>query len=211
MERHELELSSVFFRAAFYNNTVKHYLQKSNKPYQFTKDELYKLLVDEIPDKNHQQLVGHLKNFIQLLGDKDLNILDFYDVLFEYSSEMITRVDRSYCFRYKYTDIWRNMTREIDEETFVIPYILRDDLKRRIEKRNVMDWLFCIEHDNQEIKRMLRRDDGVSENHFHLRGSSAYYYVAWVYLMNNVISCDFEKKLEMIEENHLQLLFKSRK
>ena len=204
MERHELELSSVFFRAVFYNNTVKHYLQKSNKPYQFTKDELYKLLVDEIPDKNHQQLVGHLKNFIQLFGDKKLNILDFFDVLFEYSSEMITRVDRSYCFRYKYTDIWRNMTREIDEEIFVIPYILRDDLKRRIEKRNVMDWLFCIEHDNQEIKRMLRRDDGVSENHFHLRGSSAYYYVAWVYLMNNVISCDFEKKLEMIEENHLQ-------
>ena len=206
MERHELELSSAFFKAVFYNNTVKSYclkssLTESSWPYEFGNDELYKLLVDEIPNKNHQQLKGHLENFIRNFGDRKI---DFFDILFEFSSEMITRVDRNYCFRYRYTDIWRNLTREIDEEIFVIPYILRDGLKRRIPNRTVMDWLFCIEHDNQDIRKLLRRDNGVSENHFHLRGSSAYFYVSWVFLMNNVISYDFEQKLKKINENHLK-------
>ena len=116
---------------------------------------------------------------------------------------MIVRSDNRYRFKYIYTDIWRTVVKEIGEEIFVTSAIVQDDIRRGNSMRIQMDWSYCIEHDNHELNRMLQRDIGISDNHFHLRGSSSYFDISWVYLMNNISSAWYEKWIEQIQSDVL--------
>lgn len=205
MDRHDLVFSSKLFKALFYNSTVKENCNKSKREKLniFSKSKVYNLLADLMLKNNNQQLKGHIEKFVMFHSDSDLD-LDFFKVLFDFSDKIIVRLNNCYCFRYKYTDIWRNLTRECDEELFVTAAIVRDDLRRGISTKREFDWPYCIEHDNHEIKMMLQRDCGVSENHFHLRGSSPYFYISWIFLMNNLSSRFFEDEIDKIDSTHLK-------
>lgn len=160
------------------------------------------MLIDVLLEYNHQEAVNHIDSFCKRFDLKD-DRLDFFDVLFDFSNNMIVRFENNFCFNYNYADIWRIIAKEIGEESFVISGILQNDLRRKYNNRTDMGWAFNIEHDNFELKRLLNRGEGVSENHFHLRVSSPYFDTSWIYLMNDISNIKYEHEINIIEENRL--------
>ncbi len=166
---------------------------------------LRRLLEDTISDsyRGNQYFRQELENYIVYFLDSfSKPTPSIYDVLFSFSDKMIIRSNNKYCFRYEYTDIWRDFSRAVDEEIVLVSAALTDSIRR---KSNIplMDFSYCINCDSAEIRSMLQRDGGTSENHFHLRGSSPYFYISWIYLMNHVDQPDFEDKISDIENNPL--------
>ncbi len=208
MLRHNNLFSARFFHAVFHNTTIKESWKKIQTwdVSRFSRSELTKMLIDVFPEYHFQELQNQITTLLNRLydnGERKEEMLDFFDVLFEFSKEMIVRSDNRYRFKYIYTDIWRTVVKEIGEEIFVISAIVQDDIRRNNTNRIQMDWTYCIEHDNHELKRMLQRDNGVSDNHFHLRGSSPYFDISWVYLMNHIAYPQYEKQIEEIEADIL--------
>ena len=202
MERYNNLFAARFFQTLFLNSTIKKHFEEltAKRGYIFTLKELVRLLIDSFPEYNYQELNSHLECFTNRFNGRNVN---FYDVLFDFSDSMIVRSDNKYCFKYEYTDIWRELTKNLGEELFVISAIVQMDFHRGQDNRIDYDWVPCIEHDNHELKAMLRRGKGVSENHLHLRGSSSYFDVSWVFLMNNISSKKYEDNIERIEKNIL--------
>lgn len=130
--------------------------------------------------------------------------LPIFSLIFQFADSIISRYNEKFHFSYRFCDIWRDVTLEIDEEYFVVAKAVMEDSNRQITKRSSFTWSYCIEHDNYRLSRILCRDQGVSDNHFHLRGSSPYYYVSWVMLMNDFQNNDFDNYLQIIEENRLK-------
>lgn len=205
MDRHKLESSSIFFHSVYFGRSIKAFCS-DKYPYAFSKDDIRSMVRDLLSHYNYQQLDNRIRKFMDYFSERiasEGDNLDFYDVLFEFSDSLITRFDGRFCFRYEFADIWRRLTKEIDEETFVAAAVAQSDMRRSINKRSQMDWSYCIEHDNYEIKMMLQRDSGVSENHMHLRCTSPYYYMSWVYIMNNLDNAGFKSMFDEIEKIRL--------
>ena len=206
MNRNKLESSAVFFHSVYFGRSIKAFCA-DNDPCVFSEDEIRRMVIDVLQQYNSQQLNDRIKKFIGYFAEKTLSKrtdLDFYDVLFEFADSLITRFEGRYCFRYEFADIWRRLTKEIDEETFVAAAVAKSDLRRSINRRKRMDWSYCVEHDNREIKMMLQRDSGISENHMHLRCSSPYYYMSWVYLMNNLDNSKFSEMFAEMKKSTLK-------
>ena len=205
MEHHNNLFAARFFQAVYTDTIVRESIHKL-KSYRlgvYFEDELKKMLYKWFEEYNEYEMKGHIKNFCNTFSSDQSCQIDFFDVMFALSDQMIIRYENQYCFKYKYTDIWKIITSKIGEEPFVISAIVQDDLRRRIAQREKFDWPYCLEHDNNELKSLLRRGVGVSENHFHLRGSSPYFDISWVYLMNNITNSDYDNRIRKIEKNSL--------
>lgn len=202
MKHHINEVAARFLRTVYRNTSVKDEWTKlhSSSLGRYTKKQLTSMLLDEFHEYHFQELNGHIDNFCSRFSS---DTLDFFDVLLDFSRNMITRYDDRFCFKYQFTDIWRMITKEIGEEIFVTAAVLQNDYQRRFLNRQKMDWSYCIEHDNHELHQMLRRDVGVSENHFHLRGSSPYFDISWIYLMNDLSNSRYESMLDEMEQEVL--------
>lgn len=164
------------------------------------KASLRNALEDNLKLANRQQLEEQLHAFFKHLKVSPVTI---YDVLFYFADNMLYPRRDTYRYRYEYTDIWRNYTRFLDEELVVAAAVLLNESRRGNRREFPLDWSYCINCDNAELMAMLKRDQGVSENHFHLRGSSPYFYVSWIYLMNHVNHASYEKNIEKLEYNRL--------
>lgn len=153
---------------------------------------------------NSQELKQSLEELCIEMKKKDY--LPIFPLIFRFADSMIGRYNEKFHFSYQYCDIWRNVTLEMDEEYLVVAKAVIEDLNRQISERTSFSWSYCIEHDNYRLSRMLCRDQGVSDNHFHLRGSSPYYYVSWIMLMNDFQNSDFENYIRVAEENRLKAI-----
>lgn len=205
IEHNHLLFSSVVLQSLFCNTSMNELVQKSKTANicEYSDEELLNVLKDQLHNYNFYELKSYIHVFMQRYNS-NTNPVNIFSIIFDFSNEIITYCDENYRFKYEYTDIWRGFTKNMDEETAVISAIFQDDIRKRNFNRTFWDWPFCIEHDNHELISILKRDNGVSENHFHLRGSSAYFYISWVLLMNNVSDPNYENNFLKIEENRLK-------
>ena len=168
------------------------------------KKSLCRILEDTVYGAAHryfrQELEGYIDYFLNGFSASNSTI---YNVLETFSQKMIIRSNNSFCFRYEYTDIWRNFSRYVDEEIVLISSFYNYYKNSHQNNNQYLDFPYCINCDNAEIKNMLKRFPGTSENHFHLRGSSPYFYIAWINLMNHIYQPDFDYNLNNISENSL--------
>lgn len=168
------------------------------------KKYLCNLLEDTIYSSSHryfrQELEGYIDYFLNGFSASNSTI---YNILEAFAQKMIIRSNNNFCFRYEYTDIWRNFSRYVDEEIVLISAVYNYYKNSHQKSNQYLDFPYCINCDNAEIKNMLKRLPGTSENHFHLRGSSPYFYIAWINLMNHIYQPDFDYNLNNISENSL--------
>ncbi len=205
MKRDNMLFSSIVLKSIFYNTALNNLIEKNKTSNicEFNADELYDILKPQLINYNHQELNSFIKYFLQQYK-VDGYTVDIFDILFYFADIMISFCDGNYKFKYEYTDIWRDYTKLVDEEVVVISAILQDDMRKQNYRRTTWDWPYCIEHNNHELTSILSHDNGVSENHFHLRGSSAYFYISWILLMNNVFRKECENKLLEIDSHRLK-------
>lgn len=157
-------------------------------------------LEDEIKPANRQQLEEQLEAFFSQFRDKPITI---YDVLFYFAYNILYPRFNGYCYRYEYTDIWNSYARFFDEELITASAVMLNEVRRGNRTEFPLSWSYCIHCDNRELISMLNRDNGTSENHFHLRCSSPYFYISWIYLMNHVDNFNYENNIKILDSNRL--------
>ena len=205
MSKH-LRFDAQVLKLLFSSISSKYILQKNTpiSPNHFgipIKDML-DTLHTRLSQYNSQELKQSLEKLCSEMKEK--NDIPIFSLIFRFADSIIGRYNEKFHFSYRYCDIWRNVTLEMDEEYLVVAKAVIEDCNRQITNRSSFSWSYCIEHDNYRLSRMLCRDQGVSDNHFHLRGSSPYYYISWIMLMNDFQNNDFEDYIHTIEENRLK-------
>lgn len=169
-------------------------------------DFLRCLLEDAVFSVNRQSITKRITAYLRFIKNYN-NIqsdeITIYDVLCFFCDKVIYRTNNQYRYRYNYTDIWNNLSKELSEELFIATAVVQDSKRRRLDTLPT-DWNYCISSDNIDIQNMLSRDVGVSENHFHLRGSTPYFDVAWIHVMNAPNKKSYEASLMKMSANLLK-------
>lgn len=206
MEHNHILFASIILKSLFYNTSFNELVQKikTTNICEYSDEDLLNILKGQSVNYNFHELKSYVRVFMQQY-EPSVKSVNIFNIIFDFSDKIISYCDENYRFKYECTDIWRDFTKSMDEEIAVISAIFQDDMRKRNYNRTSWNWPFCIEHDNHELISILRRDNGVSENHFHLRGSSAYFYISWVLLMNNVFNSNYEKSFLQIERNRLKV------
>lgn len=94
---------------------------------------------------------------------------------------------------------WREISFLLGQDFFTCAYLADYDLERGLETK-CFTWLPIIRSDNNRIYNILK--GGVSENHFHLAGSTKVYELNWISLMNQIDGRlhDFKKINRTLQE-----------
>ena len=84
--------------------------------------------------------------------------------------------------RYKKLIKFRELSYPIDPMIFVSAYLAKYDIDHNFG-RTMFSWPTIVRSDNDRLHRML--DGGMSENHFHIGGSTDAFIFSWICLMNH--------------------------
>ena len=77
---------------------------------------------------------------------------------------------------------WRDRTLSLGQNLFTCAGLAARDVRDDCVSRS-FSWPATIRTDNFDLRRMLKQ--GISENHFHLNGSTRMFMLCWSYLMNH--------------------------
>lgn len=99
---------------------------------------------------------------------------------------------------------WRDVTLQLGEDIFTTAFLAYNDLLKG-KKRSFFTWKSIICTDNVRLQEILKK--GISENHFHLKGSSPHFQLAWISLMNKIKGR--REEFKKLEKNNNLFLNKS--
>lgn len=108
---------------------------------------------------------------------------NLFNILLHYSLNVLVEIDGHPVCRYEQLLRWRTLTYKLGEDLFTTSFLAFCDIQKW-KKREVFSWSPVILQDNASIDYILRK--GVTDLHFHLRGSSLNYDLNWLSLMNNI-------------------------
>lgn len=104
-----------------------------------------------------------------------------FSLLAEYSSEVLYFQHGEPLCRQEMILDWRSRTLDLGQDLFTCAGLAANDVREHCISRN-FSWPAVIHTDNLALKRILAK--GMSENHFHLNGSTQIFPLAWGFLMN---------------------------
>ena len=79
---------------------------------------------------------------------------------------------------------WNNVYHRVGDDMLTCAYLAHYDLSQKLTRKKFL-WPTVIGHTNHEIDAICSK--GLSELHFHLKGSSVNFDIQWISLMNDVI------------------------
>lgn len=106
----------------------------------------------------------------------------FY-VLQHFNHVVLTEKDGMPVCRYNHILRWRNLAHSLGEDIFTTSFLAYKDIKEGYDRQDFC-WPSVVRQDNPAINHLLEK--GVTDLHFHLRGSSLNYALNWLCLMNNI-------------------------
>lgn len=101
---------------------------------------------------------------------------------------------------FEYLLRWRELSHTLGEDLFTCSYLAEKDLKLR-GNRTYFSWRPVIDSNNVRLKQLLSK--GMTENHFHLKGSAPHAQLSWIALMNNVQN-RLSQFRTLLKKGHLQ-------
>lgn len=121
-----------------------------------------------------------------------------FNLIINYVEGML--IDQGSNVQCKYKDLlkWRMTAHKLDQDLFISAFFAYKDLIIGRD-RVCFDWDTTIKSNNVRLHNMLAK--GMSENHFHLKGSAPTFNLSWISLMNNVEN----KRLESYREEKSRL------
>lgn len=134
--------------------------------------ELYRLLISEWIYPPMRTSSFSIKEQVSL----------FY-VLQHFNHVVLTEKDGMPVCRYNHVLRWRNLAHSLGEDIFTTSFFAYKDIKEGYDRLDFC-WPSVVKQDNPAINHLLEK--GVTDLHFHLRGSSLNYALNWLCLMNNI-------------------------
>lgn len=126
--------------------------------------------------------------------------VNVFDALFVLTASLLIEENGMPFCRYEHLLRWRDVTLELDEDLMVTAFLAYRDLYRPRVKRDFF-WRPVIGHNNRMLNRML--EQGIAENHFHLKGSAPLFHLSWISMMNDVRNPVFYETLREYDNRRL--------
>ncbi len=124
-----------------------------------------------------------------------------FDALVTFDNEVLIEESGEPVCQYKHLLRWREMIMELEEDLFTTSFLAYRDMLNAFERKKFF-WKPAIGHNSQALNALVAK--GVSENHFHLKGSAPQFQISWLRLMNCVDDAKSHKLFSEYEENRLQ-------
>lgn len=109
--------------------------------------------------------------------------LDVFNLLQYYANWILTVQDNEIVCEYMKFLHWRMITIKLCEDLFTTSFLASRELDA-MNRRIKFDWKAVITHNNRMLRKIL--DQGISENHSHLKGASPVFQLTWISMMNNL-------------------------
>lgn len=126
--------------------------------------------------------------------------VNVFDALFVLTATLLIEENGMPFCQYEHLLRWRDVTLELDEDLMVTAFLAYRDLYRTRVKRDFF-WPPVIGHNNRMLNRML--EQGLAENHFHLKGSAPLFHLSWISMMNDVCNPAFYETLREYDKRRL--------
>ena len=180
-EQNPYRIISNFFR---YDN------YKNNNAGKLDRDTFIKLYQEEEQQVSKDESIN-VFNIVNEEMEKSIDNNNFpksvFNLLVNYNNNMLDDCGDSVRCKYKELLKWRTVTLKLDPDMFICSFLAYKDLLIGKE-RTSFSWDTIIKSNNIRLHNMLSK--GMSENHFHLKGSSPIFKINWISLMNNIYAKD---------------------
>ncbi len=130
-------------------------------------------------------------------GGKTLNV---FEILFKFAETVLLEEREEPVISYMYLLRWRMLSHMLEENLFTTAFLAYKDLKRRSCIRE-FGWKTVIGNNNVYLKQILNQ--GLSENHFHLKGSAPYFQLSWIAMMNHISRVQYRETLIKYDKQRL--------
>ena len=158
-------------------------------------------VLSERSEDEHKQLLLYAKTKINKLAERYHIARSFLLLLIDYAYEVLTLVDNEPRCKLEKVLNWRDTYLQLGQDTIICAYLAFHDLKVG-NIRTDFTWPAVIRTNDETLQHLL--EQGLSENHYHLNGSTQSFAVSWCRFMNNAI--DIKEELDKFDR-HLNARF----
>lgn len=106
----------------------------------------------------------------------------FFPALVDFGEKTLTTWGDEPLCRFSRVLPWREVYSILGQDLIVCAYLACIDRQANVKRRN-FTWPAVLETDNNLLRHLL--EDGLAENHYHLKGSAHTFSLAWCELMND--------------------------
>lgn len=170
------------------NHYYKINMYKKQNNYSIINKKTFVDLYQQLENQYSKDEIENLYNIVDKNMEEDkmqYNFKSVFNLLINYSEDMLDYYGNNIRCKYKQLLKWRMATLKLDQDLFICSYLAYKDLLMGKE-RAYFDWDTIIKSNNIRIHNMLSK--GISDNHFHLKGSAPTFKLSWISLMND-LSC----------------------
>lgn len=127
------------------------------------------------------------------IQNKSLNAFDLF--LMAIQDLLVVANEQIECC-YEQILLWRMLIRQIGEEYPVSARYAIWDYVHKQNDRNDFTWPCVSSHNNKHLNLVLHR--GIAEHHCHLWGSTPYFHVSWINLMNQLTNSKYINNFQWV-------------
>lgn len=162
-----------------------------NKPSKYVDDDIFLLrqfkelginLFEHYNSNEIENLFQKLKEdwFYEVYQGKKSKS-SIFNLITHFNKQVLEENDKSPFVKYEHLLRWRDLSYQLGEDLFTCSYLAFMD-NRSSRSRSFFSWSPVIFSNNLRLKKML--EQGIAENHFHLKGSGSVFELAWMASMN---------------------------
>lgn len=142
-------------------------------------DKFISAFRQEHPERSGTEARG----ILQLLRTYGSGEHDIFSLILAAAQDYLRMDGAEVCCRHEKMVEWRQATRQTGQSVFLCVFLAYSDLTT---DRNREDFSFApyARSDHLRLRHML--EQGMAENHFHLRGSGPAAFLSWICLMNQI-------------------------
>ena len=132
------------------------------------------------------------------INEDNINV---FDTLLTFNFSVLIEENGVPLCQYIHLLRWREMITSLEEDLFVTSFLAQNDILRGVVRKNFF-WKPVIGHNNYALNKMVQQ--GVAENHFHLKGSAPMFHLSWINMMNYPDKPEFEDLFKEYDKHKLQ-------
>lgn len=145
------------------------------------------IALNEFRQYSEDEISGLYKKLNEWMADRrqllNCNKTSIFNMLISFGDDVFVEDDEFPQCRYEQTLRWRETSHKLGQDIFTTSYFAYKDMLTQKE-RKFFAWNPVISTNNRRLQLLLK--NGLSENHFHLKGSAPIWSLSWVSLMNKI-------------------------
>lgn len=163
----------AFIDKAFVSNLVDIYSEITLDQADAVKELIHNKWMYHLPDKNL-----YVKSFSKPIGR-------IINILIHFVCEVLVQEQGNPRCKYSKLLKWYDVYHRVGDDMLTCAFLAYEDLLKGATRTSFL-WPIILPHTNNELNAIC--DKGMSELHFHLKGSSLNFDLQWLSLMNDVVN-----------------------